>query len=274
GGDHAITVAGTLDISAGGSRTDTVGGDHATQVTGSGTFRYGGSRQLHVTGDDAQTVEGGRMTDVTGRMQTIVRAAEGDNAFCQVIVQGRHALVARTESHSSAGEKLTLSVGSSSLVLTPEEIVVRGKKLRFVAEETVLSKVGDSEVTVSVDAVTTTAATIQQATSGAGLKLDGSAVLHGAQISLSGSGDTVAATDDEVKTESGTVTFHVEPPPGTSGPLTLVIVTPSGEIVERDTDGNNQVKLEGEPGGQYTLLEVRRQGQGTGYWPSGSGGTS
>ena len=72
---------------------------------------------------------------------------------------------------------------------------------------------------------------------------------------------------DEPK-EKGIITFRVDPHLDSDQPFTLIIQTPTGELIEKQTDANREVKIDGFKGDHYTLVEVRQGSQSLSKKPS------
>lgn len=260
GGDRNETVGGSHTTRVAGGDVRRVGGDQATDVRGAATLTYGGERQVSIGGSDTQAVEGSRVVIVRGSHQLIVRAGGEGPAVSSQVVDGHHTVSASGDVHVLARERLHLSVGRSTIQLDADGITLRGPRIVLQAEEDVVLRTDQGTLSVSDDAITLASKEVDAHGEGASMLLDGDARLNGARVLLNCEGDDPTRPPGDGDEGSGQVRFHVEPPEGTSGPLTFVIATPTGEVVERTGNADNEVTLEGRPGQSFTLIDVRRGG--------------
>ena len=117
---------------------------------------------------------------------------------------------------------------------------------------------GSSQIEVA-GSIRVASGTVEVAGSGASVTLDSDAAVQGGQVRL-GSGGGAQRSTDSSSGSPGQATIHVTPPPGHTGPLTVRIAMPNGEIVERQTDGQSPITLDGQPGERFTVLGVPASG--------------
>jgi type VI secretion system secreted protein VgrG len=268
GHDQLVAVRNDQRIAVEGSRIDSVTGDRAATVGGHATDRiqgdlhiqagrhghqqYGGDLALSVTGDAVEDVRGNHTHTVSGYHQLIVGGPDG--GFGQVTVRGSYHIGAGNVA-ITARDRISLRVGDSQLVMTGAGIELGANSIRLQATKNVVADVGDTELRLDKN-VAIVGEKVTQHSSGACVLLDGDARVNGGRVLLNCSGDGPERTSGEGGDEEGRARFTFDLPEGMTGPLTLVFASPTGEVIERQTDGG-PVDLEGVAGDRFTLREVR-----------------
>lgn len=229
GHNQTVVVSGTrFDAIAenriatvGGDQTEHVGGAEKVTVDGSATRRVGndstlvveGDRDCHVRGGAVEHVEERRYTRVRGFHETFV--GEKDNpAGASMAVWGTYR-IACTDIVIDGKNGVTLRCGDTELSVTEDTITMTAAKLRFVGTEEVVIESGGSRVKLDGDAELLGSSTNVHST-GASLELSDTAVLRGSQVALAGGGGDQASSDDDT------------PAPGTER-LRLILSDEEGE---------------------------------------------
>ncbi|AKT38839.1 type VI secretion system Vgr family protein [Chondromyces crocatus] len=280
--NHQEVVLNDQHVSVGRDQEETVGQDRSVKVGGVDALRVDGSRRVEVGevsstvvgGDEYSSVGGQRFQRVEGGAQLTVGAelgfkvGEGLNLYvgtsmisdATVQTSGALRLVGTEMVRVQSSKGIELTCGSSVVSISPEGITLRAARVRVeaVKEEITLQR-GETQLRVG-EAMEVESATVRLTTSSAALTLDQSAELLGNPVKLKGPGNAQRSRPDSVEATPGQARFKVDPPPGHVGPLVLVIATPSGEVVERETDGNHEVVLDGVEGDRFELVEVRIPG--------------
>jgi type VI secretion system secreted protein VgrG len=247
GGDDDVTVAGNARRAVAGVAVDTVGGLRADQVGGAATLSIGGAWTVAVGG----VVE----YSVGGSLRTVVGVSEEADALTSVNGEYRVAGSKLIELHSA--ETIRFIVGNSVLELTPKGISLKADNLDLAVAEAFTTK----SKTIAAAAKEThelQGKKLTAASDGASLVLDPDAWLDGANVYLNCKGIKPKPIEDGPPPKKGKVTFKVDPPPGMKGPFTMVISTPTGKIVELETDGDDKVQLDGLEGEEFTLVAIKK----------------
>ncbi|HSN99388.1 MAG TPA: hypothetical protein VLS89_13925, partial [Candidatus Nanopelagicales bacterium] len=245
-------------LRVGGARRSEIGGDAITVVGGNEQSSVAGAR-IQQAGGDAHEVVSGEMTIKVGGAARIV-AGTREQSDITVQGSGELRLVGAGGLRLHSPTSIELTCGTSRVVITPEGITLKAKQVLVEAEDDVTVQRADSKIKVG-EAVEAESATVKLTTSSASLKLDpGGAELRGNPVALKGPENAQRSRPESQDATPGEARFKVEPPSGHEGPLTLVIATPSGEMIERQTDGNHEVVLEGFEGEEFEIVEVRLPG--------------
>ncbi len=79
------------------------------------------------------------------------------------------------------------------------------------------------------------------------------------KIKLNSGEPRATGDEDDSPAELGDVIFHIDPKfkMEGQGPLTAIIATPSGDVIEKLVDASNQVKVQGKKGEHFVLLGVK-----------------
>lgn len=247
GADDDLTVTGSVGRSIAGALVDTVGGARTEAVGGAATLAVGGAWTV--------TVGGGAEHTVMGSLRTVVGAKEPADALTAVNGEYRVAASRLLELHSA--DKIRFIVGETVVELTPAGITIQADKID-VSVKDALSTKAKSIALAAKETLEVQGKKVTAASDGASLVLDSDAWLDGANVYLNCKGIKPKPIKDDEPPKKGKVTFKVDPPPGMEGPFTLVISTPTGEVVEKQTDGSNKVELDGLEGEEFTLVAVKK----------------
>jgi hypothetical protein len=279
--DASFAADRDLRVSAGGDRTDEVLGDATVTVNGDETRSIEGARQTVVGGIDALNVKGKRDEAIggdeihrvggvsfhmlAGPRTTIVGANSHEASDDFLSVSGEYRASSSQPMSFTSKEQIRLVCGDSKLTLFPDHIVIESPRIQLQAKERIALVQGDPpEATlVLAGSASLGGGTVTVAAGGKGagkLFLDAEAHLDGALVKLNcGSGGGAAAKVLHGADEKGTVRFAVlrEGVPADVTAVTLVIATPSGEVVERTCPVGGSVEMEGKKGEVFTLVETR-----------------
>lgn len=202
------------------------------------------------------------LTQVAGTRQTLVgTGAEGGSDTLGVSKDLR--IQAGRTIDLSAREAITLRCGSSTIRMTPDEIVLDAPRVELHGRERARIHHGEDRAVVwqSDGSLALSATKITLATpAGASLVLDAEAKLDGAFVKLNcgrsgagGRGTALSESPDEA-------VFRLDPTvsAGDAGTYTFVILAPDGERLEREVAPGGEVRLQGRPGDRFVLDEVRQ----------------
>jgi type VI secretion system secreted protein VgrG len=247
GGADDLTVAGSASRSVAGASVDAVGGGRAERV--------GGTASLAIGGGWIVTVDGMAEHTVSGSLRTVV--GSGEQADAITAVNGEYRVAASKLLELRSEETLRLIVGSTVVELTPKGISIQADTIDAAVKEA-LTATGRSVRVAAKDTLELEGMKVNAAAAGASLALDTIAWLDGANVCLNCRGIKPKPIIDGPPPPKGKVTFRVEPPPDMEGPFTMVISTPTGKIVEVETDSDNKVELEGLEEEEFTLVAVKK----------------
>jgi hypothetical protein len=282
--DSTLSADHDLRIAAGGDRTDEVLGDASTRIVGNERrttdggrrsdvgrdelLHVRGRREVNVDGNDVHRVKGLAMQVVTGSRTTVVGADPHEPGSDQLGVSGRYGVSSVDEMRLTSERKVTISCGKSTITLHPDSIVIDSPTIQLQAAARIALVQGDGPAALltlqgSAALGGGTASVFGGGKPGAPparLFLDTEAHLDGVLVKLNcgplggGSGSPIKEQDP-----TGPVRFTVLrdgiPPEITS--VTLVIATPTGEVVERVCEVGGSVTMEGKVGEVFTVVETR-----------------
>jgi type VI secretion system secreted protein VgrG len=273
------TVLADQLVTVGNNQTATIGGAQKLTVAGAQTTEIGGARALTIAENDTVVTKGkvlwhhesDHVSQTDGRAQLQVGAeatAEfggslqmvvGSKAPSDLIVSasGTAQMVVKDRLRIASTTKIELVCGSTRLVLTPDGATLDAKSFKVETTDSMQLGVKGTELKLD-DKAKLISSEIELVSSGASLLLDSDAWLQGGQVYLNCKKLAAKRNAPTATTNPGKLTFKVQPPQGYTGTLTLVLASPTGEVIEKQTDGNYEVTLDGEDGDSYTLLEVRQ----------------
>jgi type VI secretion system secreted protein VgrG len=263
GNDQTNEVGGSREVKVSGNQTTTIGAAHMCVVGGDSTTIITGDVVRHQRGTQSMRNEGRMQLDVgaegsvaLGGSLDIVVGTRSPSALI-VTASGQSQLVVKEALKLRSPTSIELSCGSTRLLLTPEGATLKAASIQIEGVDDVTLGVGETELKLD-DKASLKSPEIELATSDSSLLLDGDAWVQGGKVYLNCKQLQGKRNAPEASSTPGQITFQVKPPDGYDGPLILVIQTPTGEVIEREADGNNQVVLDGEEGDQFRLIEVRR----------------
>jgi type VI secretion system secreted protein VgrG len=258
-------VDGNDELTIKGSQTVTIQGGVFSNVTGPGGAAFGGNRVSTVAGDDTLRIEGQQTTMIKGNAQLIVGVGDdgGDALFS---ANGNLRLGAKDELRLTANKRIQISCGESTLEILPDGIKIKAPKVTLEAAEglSCSSPVGSMSID---DHLEFRADEIKLFSKNGSLIMDDDAKLDAKLVKLNCDPERPKPNPPkEGDDNKGKIVFkvdpHFEPKPGDS--FTLLIATPTGDVVEKETDANFEVHIEGEIGDRYTLVDVRKDGKSVG----------
>jgi type VI secretion system secreted protein VgrG len=279
--DASLGADRDLRVTAGGNRTDEVLGDVAVTVNGAENRTTDGARHTVVGGNDALNVKGQRDELIGGDelhrvggvsfhllggpRSTIVGTDSHEAADDFLTVSGEYRAASARAMSFTSKEQIRLVCGDSKLTLFPDHILIESPHIQLQAKERIALVQGDPpEATlVLAGSASLGGGTVTVAAGGkdAGkLFLDAEAHLDGALVKLNcGAGGGAGAKVLHETEEKGKVRFAVlrEGLPPEIMSVTLVIATPSGEVVERTCPVGGIVEMEGKRGDVFTVVETR-----------------
>jgi type VI secretion system secreted protein VgrG len=272
-GDHSIEVGGSERSQVtggrqeflGGSSQAVVAGDREETIAGDSKAQIGGDQNRTVGGDDRAAVRGdvsleagGTNTVIAGNQHVFVgRGAKDGHSL--LYVNGDYNVGVSGELNLKAKKKLTLTVGDSSIEITPDGITLKGKTVTIEGASGASMKVAghslkmDKKLTLASDA-------IELFASKSSLVMDDDVHLDGKTVNLN---CKPKAPDREAEQasqpETGIVTF-VLAKKSDKTPMTGVIAmigTPSGEVIEKPVDRDGTVSIPGKKGEHYMIVGIR-----------------
>jgi type VI secretion system secreted protein VgrG len=246
-------VGGDEELHVGGARRVQVEGNAAEIVAGA-TLLQASARVVRVGGDDIRHVDGDAAVKVGGSFRLAAGTSEVEDAVIQA--SGEAKLVGARAIRLRSPGTIELATGDSTLTLTPDGITVRAKQITFEGTEGIKLVRGTSSVTIE-DAIEVASDTVKLTAQAASLTLNQNAELLGTQIKLKNSSSAQASQRDRESAPAGQARFRVEGPPGFTGPFTVVVALPTGEVVERETDASGEVVLDGVEGDHFEIVELR-----------------
>jgi type VI secretion system secreted protein VgrG len=246
-------VGGDEELHVGGARRVQVEGNAAEIVAGA-TLLQASARAVRVGGDDVRHVEGDAAIKVGRALRIAVGTSEVEDAVIQA--SGESKLVGARAIRLRSPGVIELATGDSTLTMTPDGITVRAKQITFEGTEGITLVRGTSSVKIE-DAIEIQSDTVKLTAQAASLTLNQNAELLGTQIKLKNSSSAQASQRDRENAPAGQARFRVEGPPGFTGPFTVVVALPTGEVVERETDASGEVVLDGVEGDRFEIVELR-----------------
>lgn len=255
GGSRTVDVANDVERRTGGCERALVEKDRAVQVCGSSAEEiYGNATTL---------VGGGVIQRISGDRTTFIGVGAGDRGSETLAVAGGCQISSRAGMTLSSSEQLTLRVGSSSITLAPDRILIESDEVLVQAKKKVSLAQGDEAVAASLllagSASLGGGEVVAASGAGATLHLDADAKLDGALVKLNcgagkGAGSALIKGDD--KKAAAVVRLDPRFLEGT-GPYTLVVQMPDGSVNEYPVQPGGEVAIEGRPGDTFMFVELR-----------------
>lgn len=247
GADDDLDILGSSHRRVGGTATDAVGGALTEVRGGTVSTVIGGSHSVSISG----TVE----TSIGGTSRTVIGSHGPADALTSV--NGEYRVAASDFLDLQSGKRIRLKVGTTVVELLPDRLVIQADNIDVVVKELMKAKTKKSELWAK-ETIDSQGKKIKAVSKGASLVLETDAELDGKNVLLNCKGQKPKPIKDDEPPKKGKVTFQVEPPPGFKGPFTLVIQTPTGQIVEKKTDADNKVQLDGDENEEWTLVEIKK----------------
>ena len=258
--DSSEKIGGSSDVRIAGSQFTEVGGDVNAVVQGTVSQRIDGSASNRTLGAETRMIGAGRYT--------VVGNAGVDAADDIYSVSGSFRVGCVQGLSLTSTQGIDLRVGGSRILIQPDKIVIESKEIKLQALESIAAlqgpEYGSSSLVLDGGAALAGGKVMASSGLGATLVLDADAKLDGALVKLNCGGEAGGGakpfSDDERR---GTVRYRVLRdglPPDVAN-VTLVVSTPSGEIVERECPVGGEVEFVGRPNESFLLLETRVKGQ-------------
>jgi hypothetical protein len=207
------------------------------------------------------------MRVVGGGRTTVIGANPEEPGSDQLSVSGRYSVGCVEDMHLSSEKRIVIECGKSKITLHPDSIVLDSPTIQLQASDRIALLQGGGAALLTLQGSAAmgggTASVFGGGKPGAPparLFLDTKAHLDGDQVLLNcgpmGGGAGKDMGDPE---EKGVVTFTVlrEGVAADVDSVTLVIATPSGDVVERMCQVGGSVTMEGKKGDVFTVVETR-----------------
>jgi type VI secretion system secreted protein VgrG len=264
GGSSRVGIEGKSELTVGGDRNETVAGTRRSTVTGAlleetgpATVLRNGPQILHVQGDRIESASGGLQLRAGSFLEVL--AGTGGAAYANVTVQGTSSTRSTDTMFLGSNTSITLGVGDSKIVVGPSSVTITTPELRVDAPKIGLYGKDVKEFVEIGGGVRVNADTVSAFASGSTLNLDANAELKGAQVKLSSGKDTASAPPPPASDETGLVTFKIENFDASKS-CTMLVMMPTGEVVEKTPDGSGTLQIEGRPGERFSVIDVRYDG--------------
>jgi type VI secretion system secreted protein VgrG len=188
------TIYGPKGSRVAGNRTDAVEGDFTTEVTGERREEVKGVEARVLRGAQSLRVGGTRSLWVEGALSTMVGTKQRP-AEVLTSVLGLHTTFATDTIHLRSEKRIVLEVGSSRLVIDPDQIRIETKDLMVLTKEKTMLQSQGSEVHLGNDQVEVLAKKVNLYSQGASLELASNADLNGEQVNLNCGGGSANLTE-------------------------------------------------------------------------------
>ncbi|MFO0551108.1 MAG: type VI secretion system tip protein TssI/VgrG [Polyangiaceae bacterium] len=283
--NDSADIGGERSEQVGSNKTERVAGDHKVYIGGASQTVVAQSRSARVGGLDTTEVAGGVVTLITGSRETAIAGTErlAVSGDVHQHIGGEGGFMAATSSAYSvaAGSTIVLEAqacirlvcGDSAIDLTPDEVIVRGKKLIFAAEQTATMRAnkawlqledkkaslvsdaihirGDcAQLTLESSTAEVAADSVNLVAQAAGLSLSSAAQLSGSSVSLGGvAGKKTSQSPEPDEFATETLDLVLESQEGKPIPLARwVIQTAKGRVYSGRLDKDGRAKVKVDPG--------------------------
>ena len=245
-------------LHVGGNRTVRVDGALFEQVAGGASASFAGDRHARVSGDDTVEAAGGHTLQAATFSHVLIGHGNKEGGHGFMVVNGNYRIAAAGELALSAKNAVRLSCGASEIVITPDGVKITTPKLELAVTET-LTCTGKGNTISIGEHIEFKGDLIKVISKKASIVMDDDVTIKGTKIKLNSGEPRPADDKDDSAAELGDVIFHIDPKfkADGQGPLTAIIATPSGDVVEKLVDANNEVKVQGKKGEHFVLLGVK-----------------
>ena len=256
-GDRTATVQGKDSLDITGGQNVRVAGRSSTSIGAASVTNIAGNCQVNVAGNSTTNTAGGMTVKVDEYHRTVIGVGP-EPAHGMVAATGNYRIGAAGELILSAGKRIVFVCGESSIELSPTEIRLTGPLVTLIAAQG-LACTGKENSMKMGDTIEIKGEEIKLFSKSGSLVLDEEAKLDGKMVKLNcdPARPTPDVTEDAPR-EKGLITFRVDPHLESDQPFTMIIQTPTGELIEKQTDSNREVQIDGFKGDRYTLVEVRQ----------------
>jgi type VI secretion system secreted protein VgrG len=266
GRDHTIAAGRnaarevTADdaLHVGGNRTVRVDGALVEQVAGGASAAFAGGRLVRIGGDDTVEAAGGHTLQAATFSHVLIGHGNKEGGHGFVVINGNYRIAAAEELALSAKKAIRLSCGESEILITPDSVKISTPKLELTVTEELVCKGKENTVSLG-DHIEIKGDLVKVISKKASIVVDEDVTIKGTKIKLNSGEPRPTDDKDESTAEVGDVIFHIDPKLDTAGhgPLTAIIATPSGDVIEKPVDANNQVTVSGKKGEHFVLLGVK-----------------
>ncbi|MFO0548318.1 MAG: type VI secretion system tip protein TssI/VgrG [Polyangiaceae bacterium] len=189
GGHASQQVSGSLDVRVGGTADLVVARGRDTEITEADSLRIGGDLLEKVGGQAVSSVGGMRVTTTAG--EHILLALGGPSGGPSLAMHGALGVIlTSTGPLELAGQKITLTAGSSSLELDDDGLRIKAKKITVDAADQIQLSTGAAVLCLGDDA-TLAGGELSLSSSSASVKVASSVTVEAPQIALkSGAGSS------------------------------------------------------------------------------------
>lgn len=245
-------------LHVGGNRTVRVDGALFEHVAGGAGASFAGDRHARVSGDDTVEAAGGHTLQAATFSHVLIGHGNKDGGHGFVLVNGNYRIAAADELLLSAKNAVRLSCGTSEILITPEGVKITTPKLELAVTET-LTCTGQGNTIRLGEHIEIKGDLVQVISKKASIVMDDDVTIKGTKIKLNSGEPRPAESKDDSAAELGDVIFQIDPKfkAEGQGPLTAIIATPSGDVIEKLVDANNEVKVQGKKGEHFVLLGVK-----------------
>jgi type VI secretion system secreted protein VgrG len=266
GRDHVITTGrnAARDVEkddalhVGGNRTVRVDGALFEQIAGSSSSACAGDRHARLSGDDTVETGGGHTLQAATFSHVLIGHGNKEGGHGFVLVNGNYRVAAAEELALSAKSAIRLSCGQSEILITPDGVKITAPKLELAVTESLTCTGKENTISIG-EHIEIKGDLVKVISKKASVVMDDDVTIKGTKIKLNSGEPRPADDKDDSPAELGDVIFHIDPKFKTDGqgPLTAIIATPSGDVVEKLVDANNEVKVQGKKGEHFVLLGVK-----------------
>ena len=245
-------------LHVGGNRTVRVDGALFEKIAGSSSSAFAGDRLARISGDDTVEASGGHTLQAATFSHVLIGHGNKDGGHGFVLVNGNYRVTAAEELVLSANKAIRLSCGESEIVITPDSVKISTPKLELAVTEGLVCKGKENTISIG-DHIEIKGDLVKVISKKASIVLDEDVNIKGTKIKLNSGDPRPTDAPEDSAAETGDVVFHIEPKFDTAGqgPLTAIIATPSGDVIEKPVDANNQVTVRGKKGEHFVLLGVK-----------------
>lgn len=268
-GDLLEEAGGNFETRSRGDRVEDTSGNKIEVTRKSASTIVGANHTMEIACDASLRVHGGQSVIVRGNAQTLIGHG-GEEGHALLYVNGAYNVAAAQEMSISALKGITLVCGDSSIELAPDGIKLKAKSIALSGVDRASLTVKGHEIRMG-EAIELVSDQIKLFSSKGSLIMDNDVCIDGKLVKLNcnpKTPDPSEPTEDEP--DQGVATFQIthrasgEPREG----VTLLIATPTGEIIERQTDADGKVQVEGKKGEHFVLVAVKEGDHGLGMYGS------
>ncbi len=269
--DRSATVSGNDSVEVAGESRARVGGSHELEVDGAHTLRVRGATSIHAEGTLLERVSGDRTAVTEGTSNTkasadvVVRAGKELRLLAGTDLPADAVLQSSAFTRISGAEKLQLIspkaieiiCGSSRITIGPDKISLQADQLELVGKKEVVARVKDTSVSIADKKLALASDELTLQGKAAAVKLDGELELKAPKIGLKSGSAAARSQPQDPNAQKGQAKFKLKCPPGMTDPLTVVLQTSTGELIEREAPPGGELTLDGLEGDHFEIVQIR-----------------